>query len=70
MKKRCRAKSPKSSIDLSEMSGRGVKLIKTQITPLLKSTLDWALNAISKSSAMKPFISRFLSSSGTKGKRK
>ena len=52
------------------MSGRGVKLIKTQITPLLKSTLDWALNAILKSSAMKPFISRFLSSSGTKGKRK
>ena len=52
------------------MSGLGAKLIKTQITPLLKSTLGWALNAISKSSVMKPFTSLFQSSSGTKAKRK
>ena len=52
------------------MSGRGVKLIKTQLTPLLKSTLDWALNAISKSSVMKPFISLFPTSWGTRVKRK
>lgn len=70
MKKKCRAKSPKSSIGRSETSGLGGKLGKTLKTLLLKLTLDWARDAILKSSAMKPFISPFRSWMEKRGKRK